>query len=291
MTPAVPPATDNLRGGAWLIADFALNIWALSIVKALGAEYPSFQIVFLRAGVGFLLIVPLIWLQRRHFRAIPDLHLHLVRVGLSSVALTASFYAIARVPLAVFTAVGFTRPLVTMVLAAVLLREVIGPRRWAAAGLALVGVLIAVNPGMVEPSMGLAALGLVVLTAAGVVIATRRLRAAPAVVMMAFYTVGLTLFTAPFAVLGWVPLAPGHLLPLLAVGVFAQVAQICFLRAHFFGEAGFLSVLSYLSLLFSAGVGYFVFDEVPTLSFALGACLVIAAALWVTVEAGRGRRA
>ena len=49
---------DNLRGGAWLIADMSLNIWALSIVKWLGAGYPSTQIVFLRALVGLLLAVP-----------------------------------------------------------------------------------------------------------------------------------------------------------------------------------------------------------------------------------------
>ncbi|MFN3144351.1 MAG: hypothetical protein ACE368_03365 [Paracoccaceae bacterium] len=50
MTEGAP--RDNLRGGAWLIADMSLNIWALSIVKALGADYAAAQVVFLRAGVA-----------------------------------------------------------------------------------------------------------------------------------------------------------------------------------------------------------------------------------------------
>lgn len=277
---------DNLQGGAWLIADMSLNIWALSIVKWLGAGYPATQIVFLRALTGLVLILPLIWIQRARFRRVEHLRIHLLRVALSVVTLTASFFAISRIPLAVFTAIGFTRPIVTMVMAAILLKETIGPRRWIAAGVALLGVLIAANPGAVPWSLGLAAQGLVVLTGSAAIIATRRLRAAPPIVLMTFYTAGLTLCTAPLALLAWQPVDPAHLAPLLAVGVFSQTAQLCFLRAHYHGEAGFLSVLGYLSLVLSVGVGYFVFDEVPGPEFALGAALVIAAALWVVLRPG-----
>lgn len=278
------PDRDNLRGGAWLIADMSLNIWALSIVKWLGAGYPATQIVFVRALVGLCLIAPLVWRDRVLFRGLPQMRLHLLRVILSVVTLSASFFAISRVPLAVFTAVGFTRPLVTMVMVAALLGETIGWRRWLAAGVALAGTLIAVNPGAVEWNWGLAALGIVVLSGSGAIVATRRLRAAPPLVLMAFYTGGLTLFTLPFAALAWEPVAPGHLLPLILVGCFAQAAQLCFLRAHYLGSGGFLSVLSYLSLVLSVGVGYLVFDEVPPASFPLGAALVVGAALWVTVD-------
>ena len=285
---------DNLKGGAWLIADMSLNIWALSIVKWLGGGYPATQIVFLRALTGFILILPLIWTNRAAFRRIDHLGMHLLRVGLSVITLTASFFAISRVPLAVFTAIGFTRPIVTMVMAAILLRETIGPRRWGAAGLALAGVVIAANPREVPWTLGLAALGVVVLTGSAAIIATRRLREAPYIVLMSFYTAGLALCTLPFALVAWHPVDPAHLWPLLAVGAFSQAAQLCFLRAHFHGEAGFLSVLGYLSLVMSVGVGYFVFGEVPGAEFALGAALVICAALFVVLRpgsvSGRGTR-
>ncbi|MEO0703127.1 MAG: DMT family transporter [Pseudomonadota bacterium] len=276
------PPRDNLTGGAWLIADMALNIWALSIVKALGLGYPAAQLVFLRALVGLALIAPLIWRRREAFRNVEDLPIHALRVGLSVITLTASFFAISRVPLALFTAMNFTRPLVTMVMAAGILGERIGPRRWIAAGVALVGVVIAVDPGAAPLGVGVAALAVVILTGSGAIIATRRLRPAPEIVMMAFYTGGLAAVTGPLAWWFWVPVQAGHWVPFLAVGVFSQAAQFCFLRAHYNGEAGFLSVLSYLSLILSVGVGFFVFDEVPTVRFAAGAVLVVAAAAWVT---------
>jgi S-adenosylmethionine uptake transporter len=277
-------ARNDMTGGAWLIADMSLNIWALSIVKWLGADYPASQIVFIRAVVGLLVISPLIWRGRERFHNLEDLKLHLVRVILSVITLSASFFAIPRVPLAVFTAAGFTRPLITMMMAAVLLHEVIGVRRWVAAAVALVGIVIAINPGAVTWDLGLAALGLVIISGSGAIIAMRRLRAAPPLVMMTFYTVGLAVFSAPMALMTWQPVQPDHVVALVLMGCFAQSAQLCFLRAHYHGGAGFLSVLGYLSLILSVGVGYFVFDEVPGPSFAIGAALVVGAALWVTVD-------
>ncbi|MEM1266356.1 MAG: DMT family transporter [Pseudomonadota bacterium] len=285
------PPRNNRVGGAWLIADLSLNIWALAIVKAIGGDYPATQIVFLRAATGLLLIAPLIWRERAVFRSVPDLGLHALRVVLSLITLTASFYALPRVPLALFTAIGFTRPIVTMVLASGLLREPIGVRRWCAAAVAMAGVLIATSPGSVAWTMGLAAVGVVVLTGSGAVIVTRRLRAAPEVVMMAFYTVGLGLASAPFAAASWVPLDTAHVLPLLLVGALSQSAQLCFLRAHYHGEAGFLSVLSYLSLVLSVAVGWAVFGETPTVAFWLGAALVVGGALWVGSTERRPRPA
>ncbi|MEM6637649.1 MAG: DMT family transporter [Pseudomonadota bacterium] len=276
---------DNLTGGVWLIADMSLNIWALSIVKWLGAGYPATQIVLIRAATGLVLISPLIWRRRAEFQHIEDLGWHLMRVALAVITLSASFFAISRVPLAIFSAIGFTRPVVTMLLSATLLREVIGARQWMAAALAFAGVFVAANPGQIPWSTGLAALVVVVFTGSATTVVTRRLRTAPPIVMMTFYTAGLVLFTAPMALYAWIAVNPAHVLPLLLVGGFSQVAQLCFLRAHYHGEAGFLSVLSYLSLVLSVGVGILVFDETPTVEFALGAGLVIASALWVSLNA------
>ena len=86
------------------------------------------------------------------------------------------------------------------------------------------------------------------------------------------------------ALVAWEPVAPDHILPLLLVGCFAQSAQLCFLRAHFYGAAGVLSVLGYMSLVLSVGVGYVVFGEAPGPSFALGALLVVSSALWATID-------
>ncbi len=274
---------QNVVGGAWLLGDMGLNIWAQSIVKVLGLDYSSAQIVFLRALTGLVLIIPWIARSTGAFRTLDQLPLHAMRVAASTIALTAGFFAIARLPLALITAVNFTRPILTMVMAVIFLREVIGPRRWFAAAIAFAGVLIAVSPGTVSLSWGLMALGLAAFFGTSAIIITRRLHDVPVVVMMTFYTGGLTVLILPLAIWTWVPIEPQHVLPLLAIGVCAQCAQFCFLHAHRRATAGFLSVLSYLSLPLSAGVGYFVFGENLSAAFLLGAALIVGSSMWTAL--------
>lgn len=151
-----------------------------------------------------------------------------------------------------------------------------------AAGVAFVGVIIAVQPGATPFTWGVPVMFLTVLFGTGAIIVTRRLAGTPTVVMMVFYTMGLMILSAPVAFWGWVPIAPDHLLPLLSVGVFAQLAQFCFLRAHAKADVGFLAILGYSSLLLTTVVGYLVFDERPGIAFFAGAVLIIAAAATAT---------
>ncbi|MEP0942908.1 MAG: DMT family transporter [Rhizobiaceae bacterium] len=289
-TPDQDQPNANLTGGAWLLADLMLNIWALTIVKVLGLGYPTAQIVFLRASVGLMFMLPWIWKSRDKFFGIDQLQLHALRILFSTLALTTSFFAIARLPFALFTAVSFTRPIITMILAMVFLNEIVAKPRWIAAALAFVGVLIAVQPGVTPFSWGLPAIFLTVLFGTSAIIVTRLLAGTPLVVMMTFYTAGLTILTPPFAWLTWSPIASGHILPLLAIGVFSQAAQFCFLKAHGRAEAGFLAILGYLSLLLTTAIGYFVFNEVPSTAFAIGASIIVAATAWITGSERRRSR-
>lgn len=84
-------SANNLAGGGWLLADMALNIWALAIVKALGLGYGPAQIVFLRACVGMLIVLPWAVQSWRVFGRVDRIRLHGLRVVFSSLALSASF--------------------------------------------------------------------------------------------------------------------------------------------------------------------------------------------------------
>lgn len=259
----------------------SLNIWALSIVKAMGLDYGAAQLVFLRASVGLLLVLPWAYRERSAFLALDRLPLHAFRVALSALTLAASFFAIARVPFALFSAINFTRPIILMVLAALILRERIAKPRWIAALVGLTGALIAMNPSEAALSWGLAALVVTVLAGTLAIIITRQLKGTPAVVMMVFYTGGLALFTAPFAWAQWTVVDTGHWPLLLAIGLFAQAAQFCFLKAHWLGDAGVLAPVSYLSLILSTSAGFFFFGEVPGIPLVIGALIILCAAWYI----------
>lgn len=263
----------------------ALNIWALAIVKAAGTEIAAAQLVFLRAATGLAMMLPWIWIARRRFAEARLPGLHLLRIALSMVALASSYHAVTRVPLALFTAVNFTRPVVMIALAALFLGEPATPRRWLAAGLGFAGVFVAVRPGEAAPDPALLVLALAVLAGTGAVVVTRRLARQPTVVLMTGYTAGLSLAAAPLAAAGWTPVPAGAWPALLAVGLFAQGAQFCFLEAHRRAEAGTLAILGYASLILSTAVGWAVFHETPPPAFWAGAALIVLAS-WLARRSG-----
>jgi drug/metabolite transporter (DMT)-like permease len=278
-TPDPGPARDNTRGAIWLITDMCFNIWALAIAKSLGVDLPSIQIVLVRALVGLAVLLPFVAYQGGLVR-LANPGLQIARTLLSTIAMTGSFFAVAKLPFALFTTVNFTRPLLMMTLAALILGERIRPKQWLAGVIGLVGVVIAINPSSLGASsaVGLAALFASVITGTLGVIILRRLRNEDPLAQMIWQTAGLSLAALMPALYVWQ--APGANWPiLLSIGVFSQLAQFCFMRAHYWADAGVLAPLGYSSLILSVTVGYFVFHEVPTTGLYIGAALIIGAAL------------
>ncbi|MFN3844639.1 MAG: DMT family transporter [Paracoccaceae bacterium] len=267
----------------------ALNIWALTIVKIMGVDLPAVQIVFVRALIGLVLLAPLLWQGYRSLPRLQQPRLHMLRVVLSTVTLGASFHAVSLLPLALFTAVNFTRPLILMAMAAAFLGERILAKQWIAGAVGLAGVAIAMHPGDIVLGSGLVALVVTVLAGTAAVIVTRRMRTEAPSLMMLTYTGGLAALTVLPALWWWQPVGPGGGAALVLVGGFAQAAQFCFLRAQYWGEAGVLAPLGYAALVFSVSVGFFVFNEVPTTEFWVGAALIIFAAVMATPDRWRVR--
>ncbi|MEP2978257.1 MAG: DMT family transporter [Lentilitoribacter sp.] len=272
----------NFLAGTWLLADMCLNIWALTIVKAIGLDYTAWQMVFIRAVIGLVMMLPWIYQKRDVFVRVEHMPLHCLRVVLSTLTLTTSFFAISRLPFALFSAINFTRPLVLMALAAIILRESISGKQWIAGLICLIGVVIALEPAGLQFNWGVPVLLMTVVLGTLAIIVTRKLSKTPTVIMMTFYTVGLSILSAPFALWSWTTTQASDLYVLLAIGFFAQSAQFCFLQAHKWGEAGFLALLGYSSLLLTTAVGYFIFDEIPTFAFTIGAILIVIATVWAT---------
>ena len=154
----------------------------------------------------------------------------------------------------------------------------------------LLGVLVATRPDAAPLGLPLlAALG-AVLFGSLAVIEVRRLRHERPAVLMGFYTVALTLLTAPPALVLWQPVPPGHWPLLLAVGALAQLGQYCFLRAHQAGEARVLAPLGYLQLPLAAAAGWLVFAEVPAAATWAGAAVFVLATFTVHLAERRQRR-
>ncbi|MFD1911233.1 DMT family transporter [Halodurantibacterium flavum] len=292
-----PPPDRPLAGVPWLIADMVLVTAMTVLVKMQGATYPAVQMVFIRALIGLLAILPLIWRRRRDFLTMRQPLRNAGRVACNALALTMNFAAVTALPLALVNAIGFTRPVVSMVLAVAILGERIGRIRWIGGGIAFLGVLFLIAPEVRTLPPGALIFNVGLLAAFGSVffgsmaaIQTRALRGESTTVMMVFYTLGLVVLTAGPAIWVWAPVRPGDWPALLAIGVLAQTAQYFFLRAYRGTEAGMLAPFGYLSILLAGAAGWVFFDERPHPEMLIGAAIIIAA-LHLIWRSERRRRA
>tara|TARA_Y100000815_G_scaffold20052_1_gene17133 strand:- start:47 stop:928 length:882 start_codon:yes stop_codon:yes gene_type:complete len=265
------------QGIAWLMADMTLVTFMSALVKANSVAYPAIQLVFIRALVGLLFILPMVVKNRAALKTMRYPLRNAFRVTCNAIALTSNFLAFAMLPLVMVNALGFTRPLVTMGLAALLLGERVGRLRWLGAAIAFGGALIIVSPNEVELNPGLLAVLASILFGAMATIQTRKLAEESTIVMMAFYTVGLVLLTGPPALFVWQPVPLAHWPALALIGFLAQAGQYCWLKAYQKSDASLLAPFGYLSVFFSAAAGFFFFGEVPPPRIFLGVAVILIA--------------
>ena len=190
--------------------------------------------------------------------------------------------ALAHLPIADATAIGFVSPLLVTGLSIPLLGEKVGLRRWSAVVVGFLGVLIVIRPG--TAAFQPAAL-LPVLSAAcwGVgLIITRRLRFSDsALTTMAYSTwVPLLMTSVAVSVVWRTPTASAWML-MATMGLLNALSHYLVITGFMRGPASLLAPFSYSTMIWSTLAGYLMFGAIPVSTTWLGAAVVIASGLYV----------
>lgn len=271
----------DLMASLLVIAAF-LTFTVMAVLIRIAAEHLAvIVIVFIRQIMTMLLMSPFFWLNRHQIRHPAGVEMHALR-GVTAVgAMLCGLSAIVHVPFADVTAIQMTEVLFITALAALLLGESVGWRRWLATAIGFSGVLVMLQPfsGGVEPFMLVALLGGVF--GAFAVISLRLGSMHDSTVTVLFYQ-GLVVITlsAPLAIWFWTPPSIEALRIVFLMSLIMAVGQWLFTTALRMGQASALAPLHYLRLLMMAAVGYWVYGEVPSLGTALGALLVVGSATY-----------
>ncbi len=214
--------------------------------------------------------------------------LHLVRSGLGWAGVTCLFAAAAVLPLAEATALSFLSPVFAMILAALILSERIGQARLRAAALAFVGALLLLQPG----TAAFHPFALVALAAAGFMagesICVKWLSGREPMlrIMLINNAMGASLALAA-ASLVWQPPTVAQWQLLVLLGLTMACAQALFIAAMQRADASFVMPLFYATLVFAALYDVAIFGELPGALAAVGALVVVAAAVWLTLAERR----
>jgi drug/metabolite transporter (DMT)-like permease len=274
--------SGNSRGALWMIASgVGFSVMAVGI-KLLGHRLENFQIGFFRVVIGFVAILPFVAgggltrLRTRHHGV------HFVRAVFGLLAMYCSYYAIARMPLADYTGLSFTKPLFATLLAIAILGETVRWRRWTATLVGFFGVLVMVRPG--AGTFHPAALAALTdsFSVAFLVTLVKRLPATETPLTMLFYF-GLfaTVMSIGPAIYSWQWPTVLEWLLLIGVGVLGALSQMFWIRAFRAGEASAVAPFDYLRLPIAATIGFVGTSELPTIWTFIGAAVIVASTLYI----------
>ena len=282
--PMHAPRRSPLAAAGWMLAAVASFSLMDAGMKLLSAHYPPLQVTLLRGAASLPFV--LVWvLASAGVRSIVPVRwgLHLLRGVLGMVMIGCFVYALKRMPLSTAYTLYFVAPLLVAALSVPLLGERVGPRRWTAIGIGMLGVVVVLRPGV----DGLVSLpGLMVLLAATayaiaavtVSLLTRTDTPQSMVVwFLAIMAVGAGLAAIP----GWVPLRWEHAALILGMGLAGAFGQIALTSAFMRGDASMIAPLEYTGLVWVIAWDWLLWQTLPDTATWTGAAIIVASGLYL----------
>lgn len=282
------PSREEVRAGIFymLAAVFVFSV-INALVKWESARYPLDEVVFFRCAFSLLPAFALIarfgggrLLRTRRLGE------HVGRGVLQFISMMCIFAAFGVMPLADAVAITFSAPLFLTILSIPLLGERVGRHRWAAVLVGFLGVLVMVRAGGGFGG-GLASTGALLALAsaaigANVTIAVRRMtltEASPTLVAyQALVTTVLSAALLPFA---WRTPDWRDGLLMAAIGLCSGIGQFWWTQAFRFAPAAVAAPFSYLTMVWSLGLGYLFWGDEPSSMLIVGAVIVAASGLYI----------
>lgn len=261
------------------------------IVRYLGTDLPAAQSAFLRFAFGVVFLLPVL-LKLWRGLAPGALSLFAWRGAMHTIAVLFWFYAMARIPVAHATAIGYLNPVLLLIAGAVILGEAFSQRRVWAVGVALAGALIVLRPGVQALNLGhLSQIGASIFFCASYLFAKRLTGMASASVIVAMMSLTVTIGLAPLAWWVWVPVTLAQMGWLAVVAACATSGHYCMTRAFRAAPMTVTQPVTFLSLIWATLVGALVFGEAVDIFVLLGGAMIIGAITFVTWFEATGRDA
>ena len=282
----------TVRGMLWVSMAGFLFVMLNTTIRTLTLQMHPMQAQFLRYFASVLIMLPLV--ARAGLAAYRPSRIggQFGRGAMHAVGLMLWFTALAKIPLAETTAIGFMGPIFIMLGAFLVFRERMHWDRWVAALMGFAGVLIVVGPSMVGAGSiySLVMLASCPVFAASFLMTKALTRTDRAEVIVFWQAVSVSCFSLPLALWYWAPLSPAHLFAFLLAGVIGVVAHYCITRGFAVADISSTQSVKFLDLVWSASMGWLVFSEVPNKTTLIGGLVICGSTIWIAHREARGRR-
>ncbi len=271
-------------------------------IKALSETYALHQVILVRAFISLAIVLTVMGMSRGGLRQVLTLKPfdHLFRVCIVMVSNVTYFVGLSLMPLADAVATAFVAPLLVTLMSAVILGEQVGPRRWAAVLVGMLGVLIMTRSGagVIQPAALLVLISALCYASSHMM--TRRMRHTESAMTLNFYVqVGFIVVSLGFGLVagdGHLAQAPGSTWEFLfrpwiwppvadwwaylATGMAVGVGGLMMSQAYRTSEAALVAPFEYIGMPMAIFWGVLVFGTWPDATGWVGIALICGAGLY-----------
>jgi drug/metabolite transporter (DMT)-like permease len=293
MSPQTIARDRTLVGVGWMLVTGLLFVGVTGIVRHLGSDMPAIEAAFIRYAFGMVLMLPALRPLLRRPPGARQTGLFAARGVVHGLAVMLWFYAMARVPIAEVTAIGYTAPIYVTIGAALFLGESLQLRRVLAVAAAILGAIIILRPGMQEVSSGqLAQLCAAPLFATSFLMAKAFTSNEDPGVIVFMLSLFSTLTLLPGAIWQWRQPTPEEVGWLALTALIATAGHYTLTRAYEAAPITVTQPVQFLQLVWATLLGMAVFGEPLDAFVLIGGGIIVGSATYISHrEAVLARRA
>ena len=283
--------SNNKIGIAYMFGGMFLFAAVDMQAKFLTETLHPLQIVWARQFGLFLGV--LVILAYRGFGILRTQHLGLqVARGAMAVGSASIFiYAVSFVSLVDATTVTFVAPFMVTLIAASVLREPVGIRRWTAVAIGFVGVLIVTRPGMgvVHPAVLLVLIAALLFALRQIV--SRVVAGTDRIITTVAYTalVGSAIITVPLPFVWRTPETSFEVVLLFSIALISAIAETLVIKALDVADAVAVAPVHYSIIIWATFYGFIVFDQLPDMWTLVGASIIVVMGMYTLYREWRVR--
>ena len=254
-----------------------------TFIKLAQEELNVFTTGFLRFFFGFLIITPYILKTKFKVFSTKNLKIHILRSALNLPAMLLGFAALAMLPLEKMTAIHFIVPIIVTILAVIFLKEKIYLYRSIALVMGFLGMLIILRPGIIDISIGIYMALISSLIWSVVIILTKKVsKDDSAITILSHQYVYMSLFSFPLVIYFWDQPSLNTIIFILCAAMSGTVLHIALNHAYKLVDVTMTQPYSFLGLIVSSIIGYFVFSDKPDFYTWLGASVIFCGVLLIS---------
>ena len=260
-------------------------------VKLISFELHPFIITLYRAGLVFVVLLPILFWRGRAVFNTSSIRLQVLRGSIGGLGMLCVFTGLSMISLAEVTVLLFTVPIFATLLSIVFLSEKVGVRRWTAIFVGFLGILIIARPqGSV--STGHLFILCAALSWSTSILIAKKLTEKDTVISITFWqAMGCVPLAFIASLFVWELPSLIQLGALLGIAALGTVGHAMLYAALKVGQVSVILPLDYIRIIWSAGLGFILFGQLPTLHLYVGSLLIIAATAFLSyreVTAGEG---